>query len=269
VTQTRPAPPRPRPRGRPPGTSARQLELIALRLFTERGFEETTVEQIAAAAGVSRRTFFRYFDSKAAALWRAFDGEVRALQSAFRAAGDDVPLMDAIRQVVVGVNHYGAQDVPELRTRMNLIGSVPALAASAASHYDAWERAVSEFAARRLGQPADSLYPLAIGRSTLAACRAAYDRWLARADADLTLYLDAALRALAAGFGDASPAEEPPLVRKNKKSFLSRTGRGARPRPRPPAPWSPYWRPARTGRGACPGPGSPALGGPASPHRTR
>jgi vacuolar iron transporter family protein len=223
VTQTRPAP-RTARRGRPPGTSARQLELIALRLFTERGFEETTVEQIAAAAGVSRRTFFRYFDSKAAALWRAFDGEVRALQAAFRAVAHDVPLMDAIRQVVVGVNHYRAEDVPELRTRMNLIGSVPALAASAASHYDAWERAVSEFAARRLGQPADSLYPLAIGRSTLAACHTAYDRWVARADADLTLYLDAALRGLAAGFGEASVAVEPPFVREKLKSFLSRTG---------------------------------------------
>ena len=184
-----------------------------MRLFTERGFEETTVEQIAAAAGVSRRTFFRYFDSKAAALWRAFDGEVRALAAAFRNVPEDIPLMDAIRQVVVGVNHYRAEDVPELRTRMNLIGSVPALAASAASHYDAWERAVSEFAARRLRQPADSLYPLAIGRSTLAACRAAYDRWLARADADLTLYLDAALHALATGFGEASRTDEPPFVR--------------------------------------------------------
>src|SRR5580698_10869675 len=201
-------------RGRPPGTSARELEVASLRLFTERGFDDTTVERIAAAAGVSKRTFFRYFDSKADVLWHAFDGEVRALQAAFAAVPPQLPLMAAIRQVVVGVNHYGAQDVPELRTRMNLIGSVPALAASAASHYDAWERAVSEFAARRLGQPADSLYPLAIGRTTLAACRAAYDRWLARADADLTLYLDAALRALAAGFGDASPAEEPPLVRR-------------------------------------------------------
>jgi mycofactocin system transcriptional regulator len=190
-------------RGRPPGTSARDLEVISLRLFSEHGFEDTTVERIAAAAGVSRRTFFRYFDSKADVLWHAFDGEVASLRAAFAEVPPDVPVMAAIRQVVVGVNRYRAEDVPELRTRMNLIGSVPALAASAAQHYDTWERAVSEFAASRLGLPADSLYPLAIGRATLAVCRSAYDRWAERADADLMVYLDRALRALAAGFGTA------------------------------------------------------------------
>jgi TetR/AcrR family transcriptional regulator, regulator of mycofactocin system len=174
-------------RGRPPGTSARELEVIALRLFTEHGFEDTTVERIAGAAGVSKRTFFRYFDSKADVLWHAFDGEVRALRAAFAAVPPELPLMPAIRQVVVGVNRYRAEDVPELRTRMNLIGSVPALAASAAHHYHAWERAVGEFAATRLGRPADSLYPLAIGRATLAVCRSAYERWAERADADLTV----------------------------------------------------------------------------------
>jgi TetR/AcrR family transcriptional regulator, regulator of mycofactocin system len=195
-------------RGRPPGTSARELELISLRLFTEAGFEETTVERIAAEAGVSRRTFFRYFDTKADVLWHAFDGEVRALRAAFSAVPDRVPLLEAIRQAVVGVNRYRAEDVPELRTRMNLIGSVPALQASAAQHYDAWERAVSEFAAARLGLPADGLYPLAIGRATLAVCRSAYDCWVERADADLTVYLDEALRALGAGF-DPAPASTP------------------------------------------------------------
>lgn len=193
-----------RRRGRPPGTSARELELISLRLFTDVGFEDTTVERIAAEAGVSRRTFFRYFESKADVLWHAFDGEVRALRAAFAAAPDDLPVMDAIRQVVVGANRYRAEDVAELRTRMNLISSVPALQASAAHHYDDWERAVSEFAAARLGRPANSLYPLAIGRATLAVCRAAYDRWVDQADADLTVYLDQALRALAAGFAAES-----------------------------------------------------------------
>jgi mycofactocin system transcriptional regulator len=188
-------------RGRPRGTSARELELIALRLFTERGFDATTVEEIAAKAGVSRRTFFRYYDSKAAVLWHEFDGEVQALRTAFAAASPDIPTLDAIRQVVLSVNHYSAADAGELRTRMNLIGSVPASQASAGPHYEEWERAVSEFAASRLGQPADSLYPLAIGRVTLAACRAAFDRWVVNADADLTVYLDAALTALGDGFG--------------------------------------------------------------------
>jgi TetR/AcrR family transcriptional regulator, regulator of mycofactocin system len=190
-------------RGRPRGTSARELELISLRLFSELGFEETTVERIAAEAGVSRRTFFRYFDSKADVLWDSFDGEVRSLRAAFAAVPDDVPMLEAIRQVVVGANRYRAEDVPELRIRMNLISSVPALQASAAQHYDAWERAVMDFAAGRLDEPADALIPMAIGRATLAVCRAAYDRWADRADAGLTVYLDQALRALAAGFAAA------------------------------------------------------------------
>src|SRR5580698_4936301 len=163
-------------RGRPPGTSARELELAALRLFSDQGFEDTTVEQIAAAAGVSRRTFFRYFESKADVLWHEFDGEVLALRAAFAAVPPDVPLMEAIRRAVVGVNSYRAQDVPELRARMSLVGAVPALQASAAPHYDDWERAISEFAAARLGQPATSLYPMAIGRATLAVCRSAYEQ---------------------------------------------------------------------------------------------
>lgn len=190
-------------RGRPPGTSGRQLEVIALRLFTERGYEETTVEDIAAEAGVSRRTFFRYFESKAAVLWSEFDVEVQALRAAFGALPAGISVMEGVRRAVVEVNHYRAGDVPELRARMNLIGAVPALQASSAPHYDAWEQVVSEFAAKRIGQPANSLLPLAIGRTTLAACRAAYERWLVRADADLTVYLDAALQALGAGFGEA------------------------------------------------------------------
>jgi TetR/AcrR family transcriptional regulator, regulator of mycofactocin system len=109
--------------------------------------------------------------------------------------------MDGIRRVVVSVNRYRAEDIPELRTRMNLIGSVPALQASAAHHYDAWERAVSAHAGQWLRQPAEALVPLAVGRATLAVCRAAYDRWVEAGDADLTVYLDQALSALAAGFG--------------------------------------------------------------------
>jgi mycofactocin system transcriptional regulator len=207
-------------RGRPPGTSRRELELIALRLFTDHGFEATTIEQIAAQAGVSRRTFFRYFSSKADVLWSEFDREVEHIRAALADVPDSVPMMAAIRHAVVAANYYGPHDVPELRMRMNLIGVEPALVSSAALHYGAWEQAITDFAAARLDQPADSLYPLAVGRAALATCRAAYDRWSARADADLTVYLDAALAALAAGFSAAAVSntlvDPPPAARRHQ-----------------------------------------------------
>jgi TetR/AcrR family transcriptional regulator, regulator of mycofactocin system len=181
-----------------------------LRLFTEQGFHETTIDQIAAEAGVSRRTFFRYYDAKAQVLWSEFDTEVATIRATLAEVTGDLPVMDAVREAVIAANHYRAEDVPELRMRMHLISTVPELAASATVHYDAWERAIAEFVGRRTGHPSDSLYPLAAGRATLAACRAAYERWSTRADADLTVYLDAALRALATGFAEASFIDEPP-----------------------------------------------------------
>jgi mycofactocin system transcriptional regulator len=187
-------------RGRPPATSARALEVIALRLFTENGIDETSVEQIAAEAGISRRTFFRYFDSKTDVLWHNFDHEVAELRAALATTPPQAPLLDAIRQAVIAINGYTAEDVPELRTRMNLINSSPTLAASAAAHYDAWEQAIIDFAAERLGAKPTDLQPMAIGRATLAVCRAAYEQWANRADAKLTHYLDQALRLLATGF---------------------------------------------------------------------
>jgi mycofactocin system transcriptional regulator len=162
---------------------------------------------------VSRRTFFRYFDTKTDVLWHSFDAEVARIRGLLDETPDHLTIMDAVRRAVLAANRYRAEDVPELRTRMSLLSSVPELVASAAIHYDAWERAVVDFVARRSGQPAGSLYPLAVGRAVLATCRAGYDRWAARADADLTVYLDAALRALAAGFEDDVLVAEPALTR--------------------------------------------------------
>jgi mycofactocin system transcriptional regulator len=201
--------PRRSPRGRPPGTTTRELEVIALKLFTEQGFHETTVDQIAAAAGIAKRTFFRYYDAKSDVLWNEFDHEVETIRALLAAMPEDIPVLEAVRRAVLEANHYRAEDVPELRMRMSLLSTVPDLAASATIHYDAWERAVAAFVAHRIGQPVESLYPLVVGRSVLAACRAAYERWSARADADLAVYLNASLQALAAGLVDSVLTVEP------------------------------------------------------------
>lgn len=161
------------------------------------------MEQIAASVGVSRRTFFRYFDSKAAVLWHGFDREVESIRATLAAAPDELSTMAAIRDAVLAVNRSRTEDAAGLRRRMRLLAT-PELLASAALGYRTWEFAISEFAARRTGQDLTSLYPLAIGRATLAACRAAYDQWIELESGALTDYLDAALSALESGFSDAS-----------------------------------------------------------------
>ena len=200
------APHDPDRRGRPPATSRRALELIALHLFGIQGYEYTTVDQIAAEAGVSRRTYFRYFTTKSDVLWGDFDTEVARIRQELAQVPPECSIMEAISQAVVKANLHRPEDVPELRARMRIISSEPDLYASSAMHYDAWERAISEFVARRLGQPPNSLYPCAVGHATLATCRAAYEHWVLHADVDLTVYLAAALSALAAGFKDDAMA---------------------------------------------------------------
>ena len=186
--------------GRPPATTRWQLGLVAVRLFHERGFEETTVDEIAAAAGVSRRTFFRYFPTKSSVLWNDFEQEVQRIRSLLAATPHHVPIAAAVRAAVIQANRYSAEDLPDLRARMTLIGTVPSLQASATLHYHAWAQAITDFVAQRTGLPAESLYPLAVGRSTLAVCQAAYEVWAATGDGALVHYLDQALSAQFTGF---------------------------------------------------------------------
>ncbi len=197
--------------------------MIALRLFDERGFEPTTIEHIAAEAGVSERTFFRYFTTKASVLFAEFETEVETIRTALAEVPGGVPMMDAIRGAVVAANHYHAADVPEMRLRMHLIATEPALSFSAAEHYEAWERAISEFAGRRLRRPRPATTAGHRPRRA-AACRAAYDRWSARADDDLTTYLDAALTALAAGFAPEA-TEQAAARRRPAARAVARAGR--------------------------------------------
>ena len=195
-------------RGRPPGTTPRELELIALRLFADKGFDETTVDDLAAAANVTSRTFFRKFQNKADVLWQGFDDEVESLRAALAGVPGDVGWVEAIRRAILSVNHYTAADIPELRTRMHLISTVPALQASAAVRYDAWERTVSEFVADRTATSPTDMIPLVVGRTTLAACRAAYDVWANQTSGELAVYLENALDVFEAGFNGLEGAIE-------------------------------------------------------------
>ncbi|OZM71667.1 mycofactocin system transcriptional regulator [Amycolatopsis antarctica] len=191
----------PRRAGRRPSTSRGELEHIAFELFDRNGFARTTVDDIALAAGIGRRTFFRYFPSKNDVVWGSFDHQLSIMRTGFRDCPESMPLMEALRTVVVDFNRVPDAEARWHRRRLELILTVPALQAHSTLRYADWRRVVAEFAGTRLAVSSDSLAPQAIAHAALGVAVAAYEQWLADARSDLGELLDAALRELAAGFG--------------------------------------------------------------------
>jgi mycofactocin system transcriptional regulator len=192
------------PRTRAPGrrrvTSRAELEQAAFALFTANGFDETTVDDIAAAAGIGRRTFFRYFPSKNDIPWGAFELELERMRVRLKACPPEIPLMEAVRLALIDFNMVPAEQVPLHRRRMELILRVPTLFAHSALRFTAWRRVVAEFVAERTGLRPDELAPQAIAYAVLGVALAAYEHWLDDDGADIGALLDGAMRELDAAF---------------------------------------------------------------------
>ncbi len=183
------------------GTRAR-IERAALELFTAEGFEQVTIEEIAAAAGTSRRTFFRHVGSKADAVWGDFPGHVARLAALLAAAGDGVAVLPAVFAAYVRANDYAAADLPVLRQRMRLILTEPALQAHSQLRYAEVDDVVARYVAARCGQDPAALLPRLVATATRAAATTAFEVWLADDDGSLAEALRTAFAQLADGFPD-------------------------------------------------------------------
>lgn len=192
----------PRRSGRAPATTRGELSHIGLALFLENGFDQTTVDDIARAAGIGRRTFFRYYPSKNDLPWGDFDTMLERMRDHLAAMPDDVPLMEALRVAVLDFNRFPSHEVPYHRERMALLLNVPSLVAHSTLRYAAWRQVVVEFVARRRSIATDALEPRSIGWTCLGLCLAAYEQWLDDDDADLVELLDTAFGRLAEAFED-------------------------------------------------------------------
>jgi TetR/AcrR family transcriptional regulator, regulator of mycofactocin system len=169
----------------PRQASIATIEKAALELIAEQGFEETSVEEIAAAAGISRRTFFRYFSSKNDILFGNFDALLRRLDEWLSAVDDDRPMLDVIADAVMRFNRVHTDGQVAHRQRMELIMHTPALRANAALRNGEWQAVVAGYAARRMREDPDALGPQLIAHITLGASNAAYEQWLRDPSSDL------------------------------------------------------------------------------------
>jgi TetR/AcrR family transcriptional regulator, regulator of mycofactocin system len=149
------------------------LEQAALRLFAERGYEQTTVEDIAEAADVAVRTFFRYFSSKQDVLFgEVVTDRVTRLRSelAARPASED-PLR-SIWVVMDLLDFNGPDEENAIMARMELMRRQPSFVTRYLEIMDEMRAVMVDFVAGRTGlDPRRHLYPLLVG----GACAVAWD----------------------------------------------------------------------------------------------
>lgn len=195
--------------GRAPATTQGELSHIALSLFFERGFEKTTVDDIAASAGIGRRTFFRYFPSKNDLPWGEFSPLLEGMRARLSATPRDLSLLEALRSTVLEFNRFPAEAMPDHRKRMWLLLHVPSLMAHSTLKYAAWREVIAEFVADRRGERPNDLTPQTIAWACFGLCLAAYEQWLENEDADLLTLLDTAFHTAEAIFGVTDPHAGP------------------------------------------------------------
>lgn len=195
--------PRPGLRERRKALTASELEAAAYRLFGERGFDNVTVDDIAAEADVSRRTFFRYFASKEDVLLADHFVQLARLREAMASRPDDEPIVTALRNAVLTLTTDFEERKEKVVIRARLMRDTPSLQARSLVHQKLWEDAMQEMVADRLGvDPVKDLRPGVVAAAALAAMRVAFTLWLtAGCDGDVIALTTEALDLLDGGLG--------------------------------------------------------------------
>lgn len=148
------------------------LTTAAMRLALERGFENLRVEEIAAAAGVSPRTFNNYFPSREAAICAARTDQMRRLAAAVRTRPAEEALLDAI------INTVSENPREPDRAQFLLIHCNPSLRAEFLRTAAETEAPLIEAIAERTGTDPRQLLPQVAAAAVFGALRAALQQWL-------------------------------------------------------------------------------------------
>ncbi|MDO3068913.1 mycofactocin system transcriptional regulator [Mycobacteroides abscessus] len=185
--------------GRRPSTTRDEITAVAMTLFAQHGFDEVSVDDIAAAAGIARRTVFRYYSSKNAIVWGDFDSHLGVMRALLDETADTVDTSTALRQAVLTFNDFPVDETPRHRMRMRMILEVPALQAYSMLMYTGWRDVIAQFVARRSGTDPGSLLPQTVAWTLLGVALAAYEQWLADESSKLTMLLGKGFDAAEAG----------------------------------------------------------------------
>ncbi|HEX5621616.1 MAG TPA: TetR family transcriptional regulator [Solirubrobacteraceae bacterium] len=185
------------------------IHTAAMRLFAERGFDATTIADIAEAADIAPRTFFAYFPSKEEAVFPKYEVAHAEFDRVLRERPPGTTALQALRTWVemAAQEYIPAPDQMVLEAKLKR--ESPAVAACDLRHTRAFERRLAEAVGEDLGEPADALRPRLVAAAATAALTASSDSADALLErdpkaaeamlADPMAFIDDALRFLEAG----------------------------------------------------------------------
>jgi AcrR family transcriptional regulator len=158
----------------------RALVATAVELFRTRGYDDTTIDDIAAGAGVGRRTFFRYFRSKEDAISPDHEAALARISEIFESAHADEPVVSLVLRAGETVFDLYTDDPALSVRRFALTHEVPALRDRESASVDHYRRLFTRQLRQRLTEQADGeLRAAVIGAAVVAAHNVALRTWLA------------------------------------------------------------------------------------------
>ena len=172
--------------GRRRSTTRDHISSVAIELFSVRGFDQVSVDDVARAAGIARRTLFRYYPSKNAIPWGEFDAHLDRMRDLLGSVAADVPTGEALRTALLAFNTFDESETARHRLRMRVILKTTELQAYSMTMYAGWREVIAGFVARRCRAKPDDLLPATVAWTMLAVALSAYEHWLADEAVSLT-----------------------------------------------------------------------------------
>jgi AcrR family transcriptional regulator len=170
-----------------------EIATIAMGLFLERGFEATTIDEIAAAAGISRRSFFRYFGTKEDVVLGHLAADGTVLRTALEQRPADEDAWTALLRAFLGLERTSVPRDQLLKISAMMYGT-PSLRARSAEKHRQWQEELLPDVRRRLASSDDGPHPDVRAR----AVDAAGEAWThANGESPLGEFLIAAFTAVA------------------------------------------------------------------------
>ncbi|MFI6317465.1 TetR family transcriptional regulator [Nonomuraea sp. NPDC050556] len=165
----------------------KSLTEAAVRLFEEQGFDDTTVEQIAEAVMVSRRTFHRYFGSKDEVILAHEDEQFELVLTALRARPPHESALQALQKALTAPGGFGLRRNQRIQ---RLINGNPALLAANTHRFLLREQALAGCFAVRAGvDPERDPRPRMLAALALTALRVALQEWISGGELTMSGYV--------------------------------------------------------------------------------